>query len=193
MDEPDDITLGDFNLLEMPVSIRQIGDSRDRELAWQFFVFFSRMEYALKRSRYLVKGKIPAEPDWDAFANKHDNQFCGLLSPKAEKKVSAESLKRLETAVVYFQQSPPRKQIVEGGALGWSEPQSKNDGENVLRWLLRVVRIVRNNLFHGGKFPGSPVNDPSRDRQLLTNSITVLIAAELLDPEVRGHVEETIA
>ena len=45
-----------------------------------------------------------------------------------------------------------------------------------LTWLLLMVRTVRNNLFHGGKFPLIPVSEPSRDSTLLHHSITILAA-----------------
>ena len=61
--------------LNIPESIRQIADSTDRKLAWQFFVFFSRFEYALKRGPYLRTGTGDAQPNWDKFASDHNGAF----------------------------------------------------------------------------------------------------------------------
>ena len=41
--------------LPVPDAVQRIADSDDRKLAWTFFVFISRYEYALKRTREFVK------------------------------------------------------------------------------------------------------------------------------------------
>jgi len=63
-------------IIPVPEAIRRIVDSEDRKLAWHFFVFFSRMEYALKRStRYSKKGISKAQPNWDKFADVQSRFF----------------------------------------------------------------------------------------------------------------------
>lgn len=160
---------------EVPESIQKIADSEDRHLAWQFFVFFSRFEYALKRTRGYVTQK--AEPNWDRFASDHNDRWPS-------------SARGFGEAVGYFEREPPRKQIVSGGALGWSEPQAYDGREPKLVWLLRVVRTVRNNLFHGGKFPLIPISDPSRDRELLLHAINILTASIGLSRDVEAHFSD---
>jgi hypothetical protein len=45
----------------VPDAVTRIANSEDRKLAWHFFILFSRMEYALKRSgRYLQEGTTDA-------------------------------------------------------------------------------------------------------------------------------------
>jgi len=161
--------------LPVPVAIQRIANSDDRQLAWQFFVFFSRMEYALKRTRRYLKNVANAEPNWDRFGSDHDERFSGLLSLP------------LTQAVRYFEANPPRKQIQVDGSMAWSEPRSRRANERLLPWLLLAIRTVRNNLFHGGKFPLIPMPDPSRDRDLLVHALTVLNAALELDDEVRSN------
>jgi hypothetical protein len=63
----------------VPEAIRRIVNRAARQLALSFFVYFSRMEYALKRSCYChanPKSKA-AEPAWDRFAKDHDSKFAG--------------------------------------------------------------------------------------------------------------------
>lgn len=50
--------------------------------------------------------------------------------------------------------------------------------------LLVLVRRIRNNLFHGGKFPEGPEDDASRDRELLKSDIAVLQACLESDPQL---------
>lgn len=164
----------------VPPVIQRIADSADRRLAWQFFVFFSRMEYALKRTRRYLKNVPRAEPDWDGFGSDHDQPFGQSLSP------------RVAEAVSYLEANPPRRQIQVGGTMSWSAPSKRNEEEKLLPWLLLAIRTVRNNLFHGGKFPLIPIEDPSRDRDLLVHSLTVLNSALTLDEEVRSWFLEDL-
>jgi hypothetical protein len=60
----------------VPESIRRIADSDDRRLAWEFFVFFSRFEYALKRTQ------IPADATADNVANRAPYS-AGVPDPSA--------------------------------------------------------------------------------------------------------------
>jgi hypothetical protein len=167
--------------LPVPAAIRRIADSGDRNLAWHFFVFFSRFEYALKRDpRYLMPGTGDALPNWDRFASDHAASF-NASSPHA-----------VVTAVAFFKASPPRKQLRGGGNMSWSEPIQHNERDPLLIWLLRVIRVVRNNLFHGGKFPMLQVSDPSRDRELITNAIVILDACLKLDISVKREFNDGI-
>ena len=52
--------------------IQQIVKSEDRALALEFFLFFSRFEYALKRAGFVqanCKGEVYGA-DWNCFAHK---------------------------------------------------------------------------------------------------------------------------
>lgn len=157
----------------LPEVIRRIANAADRRLAWEFFVFFSRFEYSLKRhERYLKEGIGQAEANWDRFASDYAPHF----NPNASANLAA--------AVSYYLKVPPRKQLRNNGKMQWSAPDIHDGKEPLLVWLLRVVRIVRNNLFHGGKFPLIPIADPSRDRELVGNAIIILAACLLLNKRV---------
>ncbi|OKH53896.1 hypothetical protein NIES2101_09090 [Calothrix sp. HK-06] len=85
------------------------------------------------------------------------------------------------TAVDYLIKNPSKKQILSGDALSWSQTPSWTQEEPLLKCLLTMIRRVRNNLFHGGKFPGAPVKDPTRDQLLLEYSICILVECLCLD------------
>lgn len=149
-----------FDTPPMPDAIRRIADSGDRHLAWQFFVFFSRFEYALRRcSKYLTP---EAQPNWDRFSSSNNAEFLKQSSPE------------LLAAIDYFKKFPPQKQVQVDGQLTWSASSSYDERNPLLVWLLTAVRRVRNNLFHGGKFHGFPIAEPSRDRDLVGNAIVSL-------------------
>ncbi|MFZ0245116.1 hypothetical protein [Candidatus Binatus sp.] len=124
-----------------------------------FFVFFSRFEFALKRTEYLTSDKKHrAKPNWERFANDLGQSFLN------EVRASGEAVALLTR--------PPKKQIVRSDRLGWQDGKAITDAKK----LFEAVRLVRNNLFHGGKFPDPAgfVSDVSRDRELLVQSQRVL-------------------
>ncbi|MFA6021389.1 MAG: hypothetical protein WC722_14080, partial [Rhodospirillales bacterium] len=68
---------------------------------------------------------------------------------------------------------PPKKQIVKNGAPGWKDVAAPKDAKE----LFLAVRCVRNNLFHGGKFSIEPVEEPSRNKELLRACLAILETA----------------
>jgi hypothetical protein len=145
---------------------------------WLFFVAFSRFEDALKNAGFVkTSWNGTAEANWDCFASKYKDAF----DPHSDNSLLA--------AWKYFKDNPPRKQIPKGKALGW-EDSSAPGNEPSLSWLLIMVRRVRNNLFHGGKFPFARIKDPARDPDLLKHSLTVLEACLELNPKVKEKFME---
>lgn len=133
----------------------------DAELIFRFFAVFSRYEYALKRTGFLVKNRKDATADWDSYAN------------EVRGRLAASTSKALRDACVLLQDWSPRKQVVVSGTLGW-ESVAQGKGESEEAYVLRLVRVVRNNLFHGGKFPSGPVPEVARNGQLITSCLVVL-------------------
>jgi hypothetical protein len=156
---------------ETQTTIDEFIPNEIQQLVFRFFVIFSRFEYALKRSGFVTQD---ADPAWDAFAKAHRDHFTSEETPE------------LRTACDYFETHPPRRQIFDGGALSWSPPVSRTH-EPQLTWLLCMIRRVRNNLFHGGKYPIAHDPDPSRDPTLLNHALVILYASLALDESVSSH------
>jgi len=127
-------------------------------LAFDFFYWFSRFEYALKENGFL-KSHQPgddAEPSWDAFAKKFSARYTA--SPQGRTLLD----------------SPPKRQIVkQNDELGWKAIGLEHCRSDLEKVVLLITR-VRNNLFHGGKHGGDEWDDPNRTRELLTASKSVL-------------------
>jgi hypothetical protein len=155
-------------------NIEQLLPKEHRTLIFEFFVVFSRFEYALKRSGFITGNDRQVSANWDEFASKYNSTF------------DPERSDAVRQACAYFKECPPCKQILTDGSLEWSEPRSLSN-EPLLTWLLTVVRIVRNNLFHGGKFPIAPIEEPTRNPLLLSHALTIINACLSLDYEVRDH------
>lgn len=150
----------------------------DDKLILQFLVFFSRFEYALKRAGFVRSDSDYASPDWDGFARKLENSL-----------VSVTDIKFVE-AKAYLIEHPPQKQMRKAdNSLEWDD--NKRNGQSETEYVLRLVRSVRNNLFHGGKYPDKPVDGQAlRNRDLLQACLTILENCLPLDSKVKQFFEE---
>jgi hypothetical protein len=150
----------------------------DRDLVLRFFAVFSRFEYSLKRSGFLKRGE-KAEPNWDTYANSLRGCFGGVQD------------QAFRDAVSFLMKEPPRTQVVRASDLDWKDTV-QGKGEFHERFVLRLVSTVRNNLFHGGKYPAplGPMDDVARNRRLLEAGITVLTQCLELNVSVRSTFEE---
>ena len=119
------------------------------QLAFDFFYRFARLEYALKASG-LVKGRPDAAPNWGRFVVKHADTY----------KVTA--------AAAELMAAPPLAQVVIEGTndIAWvAVDLSKCKSE--LAKVVRLLKAMRNNLFHGGKKGPQGWSQPQRMTQLL--------------------------
>lgn len=111
----------------------------------KLFVAYSRFEFSLKESDFLCgkEGDIP-HANWQKFAK--EEEISNIL----------ETL-RGDDDVASLIRDPPQTQIVAGGHLGWH--QKIKTPINSTAELLKCVKIVRDNLFHGGKSGENPRDD----------------------------------
>jgi hypothetical protein len=92
----------------------------------------------------------------------------------------------LADAAGYLLKSPPRKQIPRGDSLAFVD-QEIDVKQAKTQQVLLMIRTVRNNLFHGGKFLAE--SEPGRDQRLVSCSLTVLLQCLTLHSGVRQHYE----
>lgn len=151
------------------------------ETVLQFLVTFSRFEYALKRAGFVKGDRYDnALPDWCRFAKERLDAWLVEIT-------DAEFTK----AKSYLLCKPPRKQIfVKSQKIMQWQANSPRSGEGEAEYLLRLVKDVRNNLFHGGKYPDGPVRDQARNRRLLQACLTILEKCLSLDVKVEHFFEE---
>jgi hypothetical protein len=161
-------------LLQFPGAATIFAEARfDHELVADFFFAFSRAEYALKAAGLAYSGSFgEAKPDWRAFATLIASRF-------AERKTDP----ALSLAIRLLEANPPMQQTWDGEVLDW-EPRQPRNGAADLENLLDQVKVVRNNLFHGGKeLRGRSVVD-ERDGDLLAAGLTVLRSVMAIDKDV---------
>ena len=133
------------------------------DLACEFLAVFARSEFALKAAGFANGNEKQAEANWEAFAE----AIAKAFDPSKTQELNA--------AVEYLLKYPPKKQVLINKKLEFVDATPDNNKSKVQQVLL-MVRRVRNNLFHGGKFLPGPPSDPKRDALLVEYSLTVLHA-----------------
>lgn len=127
------------------------------ERAFEFFYWFSRFEFCLKENNYLESEKegSKAKPGWDKFVNKFSPHYT--LSDNAKSFVSLKPLQQM---------------IGKNSSVVWGDINIEND--NQLQQVVRTLKTIRNNLFHGGKHSVEGWDDVDRTETLLIMGVQVL-------------------
>jgi len=134
----------------------------DKDLVLEFFCTFSRFEYALKRGGF-------ATPSRDSSVAVDSDRFGNKL-----KKLGSDECAPVLKACEYLLRHPPKKQILREERLTWTDTGDPSIPD--VNQVLIYVRRVRNNLFHGGKFPDASIEEVARNKQLIQDSLAVLNA-----------------
>jgi hypothetical protein len=145
----------------------------DRPRVWTFFLAFSRFEYALKQAGYTSVGRNGnVSANWQSFASEHQHQFDAGRNPD------------VHAAFKYFIRQRPKKQTLTHDVLTWRESPPIGKAP-ALCWLVQMIAVVRNNLFHGGKFPWQV--DPCRNATLIRHALCLLDDLVDLDERVKHY------
>ena len=144
----------------------------DRELLLDFFLSFSRFEFALKLAGFAEGNEKRVRPNWESYAASIKDIF--------DKSTDEDLL----NASDYSLYNPPMKQVLLPNGLSWSTEVPNGDLTDIEK-LLILVRRVRNNLFHGGKFDMESHEQAERTESLLRSCLIVLGACLDLSPNVK--------
>lgn len=144
----------------------------EKDLVCEFMLCFSRFEFALKRSRFTKAVGDGVKPDWDKFANSLRGKF-----PEVTDADFAAAVRLLDT-------KPPDKQVLVNDTLEWAD-SVRGPGESLESWVMRMVRMVRNNLFHGGKYGTKDQPELARNASLLKACLVILDRVLGLAPDTR--------
>ena len=133
------------------------------------FRVMMRLEFALKKRKFLRRNRRYADVDWKKFAKHLGEQFF-------------EDVKESGIAPDLIH-SPPNRQIVNDTRdLDW-EPATEVSN---IKGLIFALKGVRNNLFHGAK---SDDSDGERNVALIRNALCVIDSILQHDHELRGFFE----
>jgi hypothetical protein len=128
------------------------------QLAFKFFLRFSRFEFALKETGYLknhTEGR-PAEPGWAQFEQNFKDGYV------------------LENAGARLLELAPQRQVVAAHSRLKFVPETFAENVSELGKVTRLLKNVRNNLFHGGKHKPDGWDDPERVFELLSVGLAIL-------------------
>ena len=131
-----------------------------RDLLFDFFVGFSRFEYALKAAGFTKDPPADADASWEKFE--------GWLEKLRDSEVAPVLL-----AGHYLLNDPPKKLVILNGDPQWQVPGRQ--GQSEVRFLVDSLRRARNNLFHGGKWLTAP-EPPDRNELVISTGVRVLSA-----------------
>jgi len=106
---------------------------------------------------------------WIKFGDDLDENFESDRTPE------------LHAAVEYLAEEAPRNQRVVDGDIEWQEVEPREETE--LGNILSRVTTVRNNFFHGGKFP----RFRERDAKLFRACLIILKECAELHPELKNY------
>ena len=142
-------------------------------LAIEFIAVFSRMEYALKATKgYALGDEGKVEAAWDKFANEINEK---LINIKEEELIYARA---------YLLNNPPRKQTLQNGEVCFRE-QVVDSNQREAQQLIRFIRTIRNNLFHGGKYMPNGETEEGRNKELVAASLEILKSCISLNEKVK--------
>jgi hypothetical protein len=148
----------------------------DRDLVLCFIGVFSRLEYCLKVTRFRQRGDGEARADWSAFVQ------------AAEARFNPEESKELAEAYEYLTGSPPRLLEVKNGDVLWADYVER--GASRVDEVVWIVKRIRNNLFHGGKFAYDPSSNPERENKLLLSATILLFHLITVVPEIEQAYDQ---
>jgi hypothetical protein len=170
--KPGEFKLSAHNLNSYRRCTRELmGRVHRMDLVYEFFFVFSRFEHALSTTTYLTEGKIGVFPDWNKFGREMNDVFQAHLSREVRK------------AIRYYEEAPPKKQVVDFDSLIWKDVVPQTDYQ--LEKLLLLVRRVRNNLFHGEKLGTLLEGNSQRDTHLLMHGLIILYACLQINSHIR--------
>ena len=142
----------------------------DINICMEFFIVFSRFEYCLKRAGYLYTYKNRCGADWYKFFTNNRDSINILLEDNVE-------------LFEYILKNPPKKQAIVDGQLSWKEVKEKDKITAINQYL----RIIRNNLFHGGKFPRGPIKELARNKELLIKGKDILLKLKDIESKISNY------
>lgn len=160
-----------MNQNQIHISNYLLNRLNEKDLVFEFFVVFSRFEYALKHSGFVLGSEKNIFANWDRFAASERDNF------------NYQDNEQLKQAAEYILGNPPRKQVFIDENPQWMD-MLREDEPDLLR-LTNFIRTIRNNLFHGEKLSNLLDKFSPRNKHLLQNAILVLYALVNLNMTVK--------
>ena len=143
---------------------------------------FARFEFALKASGFRRARGGGVEPAWE--------NFIDSITGKFDKNDNGP----LKKACSYVLKNPPQRQVLKNNddenGIAWEKPNCPQNSENETKFLINMVKRIRNNLFHGGKHDSEFPNNSERKTILLKNALIILSYCLSLNEKLKYYYED---
>jgi hypothetical protein len=153
----------------------------DEGLVFDFFWAFTTIECGMKHAGlHTTRGNSNViEADWDGFTT----ELVDYATERSQTFIlAARNLQRFRIQRLELIGNIPTWRPVERGRMGEVE------------FTLYLLRLVRNNLFHGGKYEfGAPAEQVERDTNIIRAALSVLDQCFEHHPRVKVAVERAAA
>ncbi|GEM50767.1 hypothetical protein EB1_05570 [Empedobacter brevis NBRC 14943 = ATCC 43319] len=156
----------------------QAFNENGRKLIQEFFISFSRFEYALKASDF-INGNDRITRNWDAYVV----SISSIFDPTKNE--------ILQESVNYLIENPPKIQAINENGIIWSD-RNLDQSTPIVNKLRLHISDVRNNLFHGGKFNGTFSPENSRNYKLLQSCLIILNEWIEISPNIKNNFSQPI-
>lgn len=146
----------------------------DKEIIADFFSTFAFFEFGIKELGFTRKGYKYPSPDWKNYIDTIESEFNLENSPE------------LHEAVLFFKENPPGEQQfnIENGALTFNYDYFDQKENIDLQLLIKMIRIIRNNFFHGGKVKDFMKSEYERNIDLFKNSLIIFEECLRIDDSI---------
>ena len=153
----------------------------DEGLVFDFFWAFTTIECAMKHAgiHKTREGSDAIEANWEQF----ETDLVNYGTERSLKfRQAARSLQQFRIQRLALIENRPVWRPVERGRMG------------EVAFTLYLLRLVRNNLFHGGKYEfGAPADQVERDTAIIRAALSVLDQCLEHHPRVKVDVEQVAA
>ena len=153
----------------------------DEGLVFDFFWAFTTIECAMKHAgiHKTREGSDAIEANWEQFET--DLVYYGT-ERSLKFRQAARSLQGFRVQRLELINNKP----------GWKPVERRGMGD--VEFTLYLLRLVRNNLFHGGKYEfGAPADQVERDTAIIRSALAVLDQCFEQHPRVKVEVEQVAA
>ena len=158
----------------------------EKELILEFFLSFSRFEYALKACNF-INGNSRIAVNWDKYIATISSAFDQTLNKELDETLN----KELDEAINFIMTKPPKIQRSIKNKLIWELRIFPKNTSSIKKLRLHITDI-RNNLFHGSKLDENLNPATSRNYNLLNSAIIVLNNWLELSPDVKKYFSAPI-
>lgn len=164
--------LDNYESYEYIEDIKGYLDKEYLQVSVDFFIMFSRFEYALTT-------KFPKESQHGGYLEADWAEFTKELTKSG--KIDYSKPEKLTIAKDYLINNPPYKFLFDKNTKEIKPEKNKVDANYSETKKLRVhIKLIRNNLFHGGKYTDNMIEGSNENKEAVKRNILLIKSAMIV-------------